>query len=386
MIGFTWINADEELTNVDYHQTKQGGNMESATIAVRPGEFVEQIIIGGRRVSLVHRDLPLDDVRLNPDNQRVQFVLSMLGHSPTKEEIAAQLWELDDVKLLLRSIQQNGGLLERIIVKADGTIIEGNCRTVVYRKLREEAKKANKENEAQAWSLIPARILPADISDKDLAYLLGELHVAGKNEWTPFEQAAWVYKMSQLYGYTIAELAQHLRKTKAYIEQLLWAYTLMRDQFLAKSKDKSDLGKWSYFLEFYKAFRRKKDAEPYEVRFVRWVRDGKFTKGAQVRKLPRIIAEPRAVKALDEYGFDEALEVLAREQPGESSRLFSAIDDVIHELRRASFEEIQALRLGDQARIGKFRQLYRMLVDLADLASFSLDEPDTKQGKRQIRG
>lgn len=354
--------------------------MESATVITTSSGFVEEITIGGRRVPLVHRDLPVDEVRLNPENQRVQFVLSILDHAPPEEEIAAQLWELDDVKLLRRAIRQNGGLLERIIVKADGTIIEGNCRTVVYRKLRNEAKQAENEDEAQFWSFIPARILPADISDKELAYLLGELHVAGKNEWTPFEQAAWVYKMSQLYGYTIAELAQHLRKTKTYIEQLLWAYTLMRDQFLAGSKDKSDLGKWSYFLEFYKAFKKKKDAEPYEDRFVRWVRAGKFSKGAQVRRLPRVIEEPRAVKALEEQGFDEALEVLAREQPGESSRLFSAIDDVIHELRRASFEEIQSLRLGDQARIGRLRQLYRTLVDLADLADVSLDESSAKTG------
>lgn len=354
--------------------------MESI-IATRSGEFVEEIIIGGRRVPLVHRELPVEEVRLNPENQRVQFVLSMLEHFPTEEEIAAQLWELDDVKLLRRSIKQNGGLLERIIVKADGTIMEGNCRTVVYRKLREEAKQAENEDEIRFWGLIPARILPADISDKELAYLLGELHVAGKNEWTPFEQAAWVYKMSQVHGYTIAELAQHLRKTKAYIEQLLWAYTLMRDQFLAESKEKSDLGKWSYFLEFYKAFRRKKDAEPYEDRFVRWVRDGKFSKGAQVRKLPRIIEEPMAIKALEEHGFDEALEVLAREQPGESSRLFAAIEDVIYELRRTSFQEIQALRLGDEARISKLRQLYHTLVDLAELASVSLIESGTKQGK-----
>jgi hypothetical protein len=355
--------------------------MESATMTTTPSEFVEEIIIGGRRVSLLHRDLPVDEVRLNPENQRVQFLLSILNRAVTEEEIAAQLWELDDVKLLKRSIQQNGGLIERIIVKSDGTIIEGNCRTIVYRKLRDEAMQMGNEAGARNWSLIPARILPTHISDKELAYLLGELHVAGKNEWTPFEQAAWVHKMSQLYAYTIAELAQHLRKNKAYIEHLLWAYTLMRDEFLAGSKDKSDLAKWSYFLEFYKAFRKKKDAELYEERFVGWVRKGKLTKGAQVRKLPRIVEEPRALKALEEYGFVEALEVLASEHPGESSRLFSAIDDAISELRRTPFEEIQALRLGDQARIGRLRQLYRSLVDLAEVAGINLAESGSKLGK-----
>jgi len=354
--------------------------MELTTMVTTPSEFVEEIIIGGRRVPLVHRDLPVDEVHLNPENQRVQFLLSILDYTPGEEEIATQLWELDDVKMLRRAIKQNGGLIERIIVKADGTIIEGNCRTMVYRKIRDEAKQAGNEAEAQEWSLIPARILPADISDKELAYLLGELHVAGKNEWTPFEQAAWVHKMSQFYGYTIAELAQHLRKSKTYIEHLLWAYTLMRDEFLAGSKDKSDLGKWSYFLEFYKAFRKKNDAELYEDRFVHWVRDGKLTKGAQVRKLPRIVDEPKALKALEEQGFSEALEVLANEHPREGSHLFSAIDDAISELRRTTFEEIQALRLGDQARISRLRQLYRSLVDLAEVVGIDLAKPDSKLG------
>jgi hypothetical protein len=355
--------------------------MQSATVTTTPSEFVEEIVIGGRRVPLLHRYLPVDEVRLNPENQRVQFLLSILNRVLTEEEIAVQLWELDDVKLLKRSIQQNGGLIERIIVKSDGTIVEGNCRTIVYRKLRAEAQQRENKAEARNWNLIPARILPIDISDKELAYLLGELHVAGKNEWTAFEQAAWVHKMSQLYAYTIAELAQHLRKNKAYIEHLLWAYTLMRDEFIAGSKDKSDLAKWSYFLEFYKAFRKKKDAEPYEDRFVQWVRNGKITKGAEVRKLPRIAAEPRALKALEEHGFTEAMEVLASEHPGEASRLFSAIDDAISELRRTPFEEIQALRLGDQARIARLRQLYHSLVDLAEVAGINLVESGSKHGK-----
>lgn len=338
------------------------------------GMFVEEITIGGRKVQLRHRDLPVDEVRLNPENQRVQFLLSFLDHAPTEQEIGSLLWDLDDVKMLRRSVKLNGGLIERIIVKVDGTVIEGNCRTVVYRRLREEAEDAGDDEAKELWSAVPARVLPEDIDDKELAYLLGELHVAGKNEWTAFEQAAYVYKMTEDYGYTVAELAEHLRLTKTSINQLFWAYRLMKERFLIDSKDKSDILKWSYFLEFYKGFRRKADAEPWEERFVRWVRTGILNKGVQVRKLPKIVEEPEALEALEEAGYERAMEVLSAVQPGESSRLFSILDRATRELSRASLDEVQALRTGDQARINRLKELYRALTNIAEVGRVNLNE------------
>lgn len=327
--------------------------------------FLEEITIAGRPVKLRHIDINIYEVHLDPNNQRVQFLISLLGHTPEEDEIAEQLWGLPDVKQLYRSVRQNCGLLERIIVRPNGTVVEGNCRTVVYRKLYQSEPD-------ERWSRIPSRVLPEDISEKEIAYLLGELHVAGKNEWTAFEQGAYVYRMNDEHGYTVAELAELLREGKTRVNQRLWAYTLMKERFLENSTDRQDILKWSYFEEFYKAFRTKEAARPYEESFIKWLRDGKIDHGVQVRDLPSIVGDPDAFKALNENGYEDAMLVLTREQPELRSKLFKIIVRAAEELDTAPADEIRAIKSGDQARLKKLQELYRALNDFADLAGISL--------------
>src|SRR5207249_11553370 len=98
-------------------------------------------------------------------------------------------WKDTDVRDLYRQVLINQGLVERIIVRQDGTIVEGNCRTVVYRKLQH-----NQPSERR-WHRIPARVLPSDIGERDVAILLGEMHVAGKDNWSTCEKAGYVYSV-----------------------------------------------------------------------------------------------------------------------------------------------------------------------------------------------
>ncbi|MBA7596808.1 hypothetical protein ES703_03798 [subsurface metagenome] len=327
--------------------------------------MVEEITVAGRIVRLQYTNLPIYEVHLDPRNQRVQFILSLLGRELTEEEIAEKLWHEDDVKQLYHSIKQNQGLLERIIVRADGTIAEGNCRTVVYRKLYQD-------EEDERWAKIPASTLPEDITEREIAYILGELHVAGKIEWDAYEQAAYLYGMAHDYSYTVEDLSQHLRKNKAWVNKRLWAYQLMKEQFLKDSTDRKDVYKWSYFEEFYKAFKKKEAAGPWEDRFVRWVRDGKLSKGVQVRDLPKIVANPEALAALEESGYDVAWHVLTEGQPELGAVLYKSIDRTIEKLHDAPASEIRAVRDGDSARIKKLQELQKAINDFADLTGLSL--------------
>ena len=60
------------------------------------------------------------------------------------------------------------------IIRPDGTVVEGNCRTVALRELLKR-HPANGH-----WRKARVRVLP-DVSDKEQeAILLGDLHVAGK--------------------------------------------------------------------------------------------------------------------------------------------------------------------------------------------------------------
>src|SRR5258708_35991780 len=133
---------------------------------------VDEITLDGKRVQVQSGDLPLDDVSLDPRNPRIANTVSISISDEGEElqnKLEALLWQDDDVRDLYRQVLLNKGLVERIIVRKDGSVVEGNCRTVVYRKLRE------KHPTEQRWHNIPARILPADIGERDVAILLGEM-------------------------------------------------------------------------------------------------------------------------------------------------------------------------------------------------------------------
>src|SRR5580692_4964275 len=113
--------------------------MSKVAISATP-LVVDEITLDGKRVQVQSVDLPLDDVRLDPKNPRIAntAALSITEEgSALERKLESLLWDDSDVKDLYRQVLVNQGLVERIIVRQDGQVVEGNCRTVVYRKLRE---------------------------------------------------------------------------------------------------------------------------------------------------------------------------------------------------------------------------------------------------------
>lgn len=305
---------------------------------------VDEITLDGRKIQVQNADLPLDEVKLDPKNPRIANTVA-IGASETgaalQRKLEGLLWEDDDVRDLYRQVLINKGLVERIIVRRDGTVVEGNCRTVVYRKLREKFPSD------QTWKRIPARLLPDDIGDRDVAILLGEMHVAGKNTWTPFEKAGHVYRLSKDFALTQEEIAQRLRMSKSRVNQLIRAFDVMKNRFLPQYPGTANIRKFSYFEEVYK--------NPYlrewavttagaEEQFVQWVGTNKLTQGMHVRHLPTILENPEAVRALTESGFAEAQRAIAEDNPAVTSKLFKRMVEMTDALKRAQLDDIQRVR------------------------------------------
>src|SRR5262249_5425555 len=155
----------------------------------------------------VMAEVPIRSLRLDPRNPRIQFELEARGEgtNPAQEVLKNLLWESPETKKLKRSIEENGGLLEAIIISGkDGTVIEGNRRLDCYFMLLEET------GDEETWGKIRARILPPEVTRSTIDELLGELHIAGKNEWTPFEQANHLSKMVDK-GFDQGDLAKAYR-------------------------------------------------------------------------------------------------------------------------------------------------------------------------------
>lgn len=305
---------------------------------------VDEITLDGKRVQVQSVDLPLDRVVLDPYNPRIAntFVVERSGDDATLQaKLEALLWEDSDVRELYRQVQVNHGLIERIIVRQDGRVVEGNCRTVVYRKLRE------KQSNDKAWHHIPARVLPADIAERDVAILLGEMHVAGKNTWTPFEKAGHVYKMHNEFALVQDEIALRLRMSKSKVNQLVRAFDMMKTKYMTKYPGPASSRKFSYFEELFKKppLRDWMAMTPgAEDLFVDWIGTGKLDQGVQVRELPAIIEDPDALAALTADGFLAAQKVLAEDNPVLTSKLFRRMVEMTDALRKAQMDDVQRVR------------------------------------------
>lgn len=318
-------------------------NLDIASAAAE----VDEITLDGKKIRVRNVDLPLDVVQLDPANPRIANTVEVAANEEgeaLQRRLEAILWQDPDVHELYRQILINKGLIERIIVRQDGRVVEGNCRTVVYRRLR-----SNQAKDAR-WSSIPARLLPDDIAERDVAILLGEMHVAGKNTWSPFEKAGHIYRLHKDFALTQDEIAHRLRMSKSKVNQLIRSFEVMKLKFLRRYPSPSNIRKFSYFEELYKKppLREWIAANPdAEDQFVEWVGTGKLAQGVHVRDLMSIVTNTEALAALEAHGFAEAKRVLEEDDPAITSRFFRRMREMTEELEQARLDDIQRVRSGE---------------------------------------
>ena len=333
-------------------------------------ELIDEITLGGTRVQVRGQELALSAVKLDPSNPRVAntvFISSFGEGSALQAELTKLLWDDPDVHALYQSVLQNKGLVERIIVRHDGVVAEGNCRTVVYKKLAE-----NYPNDP-IWRRIPARVLPAVITDRQVAILLGELHVGGKNQWSPFEKAGHIYKLFNEFGITQDEIAKLLKTSKTAVNHSIRAFAAMKEKYLPQFPGTGAVRKFSHFVELYKQPQLRDWVSGEEGAlddFVQWVGLNKIARGADVRELTDIVRNAGALLAFRNQGYEAARKVLELDRPELTSPLFKLMIEMTEALDAARLDEIQRVR---KDRVGSAKKIVRDLkeslnrfVDLCD--------------------
>ena len=307
-------------------------------------ELIDEIVLGGERVQVRGLNLPIDSVELDPTNPRLANTVALSGPADGPElqtYLQDQLWSDPDVRALYTSVRENRGLVERIIVRANGVVAEGNCRTVVYRKLHATFPTD------PLWASIPARVLPANITPKQIAVLLGELHVGGKNQWIPFEKAGHIHELFSRHGLTQDEIAKLLHTSKTAINHNIHAFGAMKERYLPKYPGPGATRKFSYFLELYKnpQLRDWVKSDPTALtHFVEWVGTEKIGKGASVRALDKVISNPAAMKAFDKGGMTAAQPILMRDSPELSSPLLKLMVEMTKAIQEARLDDIARVR------------------------------------------
>ena len=329
----------------------------------------QTIRLGNRDFELEREKVPLSFLRLDPQNQRLSYLITRSGAPATDASLHAMLWEFDPVKDLYNSINQNGGLINDPIVRRDGLVVEGNCRTVCLRELNKRYP------DDPRWKEVYVQKLPLSVNDEQLTMLIGELHIAGKIEWRAFEQAEYVWKMNVLYGKTYDFLASHLRWSRSKVMQKIAAYEETKT-YMEESGDPDGINRFSHFEEFMKRkeLREKREDDPSFMRtFRQWVKEGRFPDAKDVRRLPEILETDKALEAFEDGGVRGADIVLHQKNPSLVSNFWATIDRAVAELRSVPLLEIEDLRRGHETKLAKLRELNEALKLIAEHARLRLD-------------
>ncbi|WP_455579138.1 hypothetical protein [Faecalibacillus intestinalis] len=199
-------------------------------------------------IKIKNKEYPMYETKINhsqlkfyKDNPRIYSVINTEGYEPTQQEIEEQMCNLDHVRDLKASIIEFGGLAEPLYVK-EGTfeVLEGNSRLAAYRLL-------NKQFPDGKWQNVRCNVLPNDIPNSAVRALLGTLHLVGRTDWSPFEQAGYLYRIKTKENIDDKELAKELGLNKSDVTSAINVFTLM--------KDVNDIvsDHWSYYAEYCKS-------------------------------------------------------------------------------------------------------------------------------------
>ncbi len=304
----------------------------------------ETITIYGRRVSLKSETRSVDQLRLNPDNPRLRHEIFLRKREMlTEEELEEAIWKMDSTKRLYRTILGSGGIQNPLYIKESGTVIEGSRRTVVARKLKSNlASGALKGEEAIAAKAIvesiPVKVLPDDISEKEIDVMLAREHISGKYPWPAVNQAEHIYRMHHISGFPIETIAEVTERSRPWVYQKLTAYE-WTEKYL-KSNPRGSLEDYSYFEELYKkatALRKEASFDPDDPKdreyFHRLISGGKIPMAIDVRKLPLVLAEPEARKMLEEDGIERSWITAKTKNPKIASPTFQALAEATEALQ-----------------------------------------------------
>lgn len=355
--------------------------------------LVEEITINGRTIEMQHIDVQLDQIELDEENPRIRYRLSLDESGKSLEDLLLDSREVAELK---KDIKRTGGLRERVylqqIRKGRYVVREGNCRYSCYSSLRKE------EPRSTLWKRIPARILPPDVTDREVATLLSDWHVKGKIRWDAHEKAGYVHRMHVHLGMSLDEIAKCMRSSKSTIQRMKDAYELMVDVFLKIDKgkySKMGLQKWSYFDEFYKKKELKEaaGADPeFGGKFARWVGEGRLPMAGDVRRLAKVVGNPKAREAFESGAkIDKAFAFIEAEDPEEGSQFFALLAKVRTACRSAaSLKDVIRVREDEvaQQRLLDTHNALREFMELADLDPRDAPRPrktTKRRTKRPVR-
>ena len=226
------------------------------------------------------------------ENPRIYSIVHDGSGSVSQDEIEKAMCSSDHVRQLAQSIRANGGLIDPLIVHGERlTVFEGNSRLAAYRLLcRRDPIK---------WARVKCMVLPAEISEEKIFALLGEYHIVGRKDWSPFEQAGYLWRREVRQKVSADQMAQEMGLSKTKVAQLILVYQFMKDH------DEIEPQKWSYYEEYLKSQKIKKARSflpGMDEIVVQKIKSGEIQKATHVRdRLTVVAAASRRGRLLKQF-------------------------------------------------------------------------------------
>jgi hypothetical protein len=292
----------------------------------------ETITVDGREIPYEITDVDTSTLLFYRDNPRINYIVtSHPSHVITQQFIEEQLLKLDSTKDLIRDLEANKGMIDEVYVVGN-EVVEGNTRLAAHRRLF-------KKTGDPRWVSIKARVLPDDVTEEELFYILGTFHIKGKTQWNAYEKAAYIHRAITVLNKSEDEIATQLHHNKSTIRAMLRAYEVMRDKVLpAEVHDENidnatdELRKYSYFEAFYRQkelVKRAQDTPEFLDEFVELVKEGAFPKSQDVREYPKILGNKKALKVFQNSdpseAFEEAMRTLYVHKPEKVDRFYKCV-------------------------------------------------------------
>lgn len=279
-------------------------------------EGLYPITIRSQKFVLPIHDVRLKDLRFFQDNPRVYSALHNGQKAPGQEEIEAHLQEDEHVRELKVQIEQNGGLMEPLFVReATMEVVEGNSRLAAYRLLEVD--------NGVTWSHVRCALLPPEIDDSLVMSLLAQLHLTGKKNWIPYEQAAIFYRRHTQEKIPIPQLA-----TESHLKEPQIRHRIRVIELMIQSND-NQLSRWSYYDELLKSRNIQKACENHaglKDEIITQIKSGKIDRAQDIRdKLKVVCSGQKPIKQfMNGATLNQAFEN-AQSQNGDN-KLFSKLN------------------------------------------------------------
>lgn len=240
------------------------------------------ITIGKKEFQVKEITMNQQDLVFYVDNPRVYSIIRENGNdNPSQHDIETYMRSMEHVKELKSQIEQNGGLLEALLVvkrNDEYEVLEGNSRLAAYRILFES-------NPAK-WCKVPVNLLPESITDDEIFTLIGSVHLNKKKDWTVFEQAAYVYRQKQRQNCPDSTLAKKVGLSVPTVKKYVDVY-----KFMVNADDMVQ-SHWNYYEQYVtsKDIQRYRDTYPeMDDLVIRQIKTGKIKMAKDIRdKLGKI--------------------------------------------------------------------------------------------------